>query len=371
MAESADFKSEFDDTLVEELARRFSAVSPGFDAVAFRAAVPPLEPLAMKVRVQAISAALAGRLPPDFALAQQTLRAAFGPIDREGLPALRGFCVWVALQYVEDHGLEHLEEALDAIEELTCRFSGEFAIRPFLLRAPGAVLERLWSWCSHANEHVRRLVSEGTRPRLPWASRLPPFVQDPSPVLALLDRLIDDPSEYVRRSVANNLNDISKDHPDRVVAWLDERRATRAGSPHFEWIARHACRGLVKAGHAGALALLGCSPQASVQVRSFTVSPGQISVGAGVALHCELVSTGEGGQKLVVDYAIHFQKLRGTSRRVFKWTVSHADPGQALRLARRHPVVPVSVRRYYGGLHEVELLVNGATVARSSFHLKH
>lgn len=366
-----DFKSQFDSHLVRDLARRFSTLDPGFDGAAFEARVPDLEPLAMKQRVRVISAALRASLPDDYRQAVALQRRAFGAVPELGRGAITGFPVWVALQFVEDHGLDHLDESMAAMHELTQNFSAEFAIRPFLQRHPQATLAVLRRWLDDPSADVRRLVSEGTRPRLPWAAQLPAMIADPTPVLALLERLLDDPSEYVRRSVANNLNDISKDHPDQVVAWLAERGASaRSGGDDFAWISRHACRSLIKAGHQGALSLLGFSGAPQIRVRRFDVAPQAIELGASVQLDFEFESHGVAVQRLAIDYAIHFQKSRNnTSRRVFKWTKRSLAPGQSMRIDRAHAIVPVSVRTYYPGEHKIEMLINGASVASASFFL--
>lgn len=369
MASQMDFKSNFDDQLVNDLARRFAAVDPAFDAGRFRAAVGQLEPLKMKERVRAISNALKSTLPAEFPTAVKQLRQGFGPIAGLAPNPVSGFPVWVALQFVEDFGLHHHAESMAAMHELTQRFSAEFAIRPFLQQHPEATMAVLRQWLHDASDDVRRLVSEGTRPRLPWAGQLPAFIADPQPVLALLEPLLGDRSEYVRRSVANNLNDISKDHPDLVVAWLAKAASSQGASAHLKWIASHSCRSLIKAGHAGALALLGFSGAPKLTVRKFSATPAQIALGGEVQLQLEIESSGTGSQRLAIDYAIHFQKKRDTSRRVFKWAKRTLLSGEVIKIDRTHAIVPVSVRTYYPGEHMIEMLINGISVARTSFFL--
>jgi 3-methyladenine DNA glycosylase AlkC len=364
-----DFKSQFDGYLVRDLAERFDALGCDFDSAAFLARVPDLAPLAMKERIRAISAALHASLPSDYPQAVALQRRAFGALPAQRKRAISGFPVWVALQFVEDYGLDHLDESMAAMHELTQRFSAEFAIRPFLQRHPEATMDVLRKWLTDPSRDVRRLVSEGTRPRLPWAPQLPDVIADPRPVLELLEALLDDPAEYVRRSVANNLNDISKDHPDLVVSWLEEQAHKREGGKSFDWIARHGCRSLIKAGHQGALALLGFSGAPQIRVRHFTVAPGEIALGSALQLAFEIESDGPVNQRLAIDYAIHFKKSRSTSRRVFKWTKRSLAPGENMRIGRAHAIVPVSVRTYYSGEHKIEMLVNGASVASASFYL--
>jgi 3-methyladenine DNA glycosylase AlkC len=166
--------------------------------------------------------------------------------------------------FVAEYGLAHRDLSLRALKEMTKRFSAEFAIRPFLDREPAAVVAVLADWALDPHPQVRRLVSEGTRPRLPWGMRLPKFVADPRPVLTLLELLKEDPELFVRRSVANNLNDIAKDNPDLVVATLRRWKASR--SPETKWLVKHALRTLIKQGHPDALGLLGYGHGAAVQV---------------------------------------------------------------------------------------------------------
>jgi hypothetical protein len=185
----------------------------------------------------------------------------------------------------------------------------------------------------------------------------------------LSQQLFDDPSEFVRRSVANNLNDIAKDNPNKVLEQLAAWRLGRENAPNFQWICRHALRSLIKQGSPEALALLGYENQVAVNVGRFDISPAEIALGGHVHLVCELELSAEKAQRVVIDYAIHYQKKRGTSRRVSKWSKAVLSPGKSVRLVKKHAVVPVSVRKYYSGEHLVELLVNCKVLAQSSFQL--
>lgn len=311
--------------------------------------------MALKQRVDHIAQAMAEALPDDFLEALPHVEAACGQLDT--------FEAWPCFTFIERHGLAHPAESLEALRRMTHRFSAEFAVRPFLRADLTATLARMRSWLDDPDPHVRRLVSEGTRPRLPWGGHLKALIADPTPALPLLEALRHDDSEYVRRSVANHLNDVSRDHPDRLVAllggWADDR-------PETTWITRHALRTLIKQGHPGALALQGFGPP-EVDA-SLSVTPGMIDF-PGV-LRLDLSLTCRAAQRLVIDYAVHHVKADGsTSPKVFKWSVREVTPGR-LALQRTHALRPISTRRYHPGVHRVEILVNGESVASQPFTLR-
>jgi 3-methyladenine DNA glycosylase AlkC len=357
--EPQPFKDHFSPALAEELARRIQAVHPSFPAAAFVAQVTPqLGPLELKGRVAVLAAGIRDHLPAPFPEAVQILLATLGPShgESEGM-FTDGWHHMPLAAFVEQYGLDHLDEALAAMHAITQRHTAEFAIRPFLVRYPQAVLAVLQGWAHDPSFHVRRLVSEGTRPRLPWAARLPQFIADPTPVLGLLELLKDDPSAYVRRSVANNLNDIAKDHPGVVLTtltrWQEGANAERLA------LIRHALRTLVKQGHPAALQLLGAeAPQ--VELVALELTPAQIQIGATVELAVTLRSTAATPQHLVVDYIVDLPGARGDRRtKVFKLRSQTLAPGATLRLVKRHSFAPVSVRPIYPGAHHIAVQVNG------------
>ena len=359
---------------VRRLATALASVDSTFDAAAFqRRAIRGLGKLELKARVAHVVDALRVHLPPDFADARPIALAA-GADFPAGDPddPLRGFAAWPLIDWIAVHaGTEHarhFDDAVDALRSLTGLFTAEFAIRPFLLADTKRAMVHVTRWTRDPEDTVRRLASEGVRPRLPWAQRLPMFQQEPAPVLRILERLKDDPSESVRRSVANNLNDIAKDHPDRVVQvarkWSRGRRKERA------WIIRHATRTLVKEGHPGALAVLGYTARPQVQVE-LALSPARMKLGSSLTLQLALHSRAHGDQRLVVDYAIHHRKANGTlAPKVFKLRNLDLAAGETLTIEKRHVIRAISTRRYYAGEHAVEILVNGKPQARSAFHLR-
>jgi 3-methyladenine DNA glycosylase AlkC len=260
--------------------------------------------------------------------------------------------------YVSKYGLESFEDAMQFQYEVTKRFSAEFSIRAYLQRHPDKTYERLQAWARDSNVHVRRLVSEGTRPRLPWAPRLSAFQRDPSSVIALLELLKDDPELYVRRSVANNLNDIGKDHPDVAVQTC--RRWLEGATRDRKWIVNHALRSLVKKGHPGALKLLGVGAVPKVLVKSPRFSARAVSIGGNLEFSFDVVSMARSRQTLLVDYAVRFVRANGsTSRKVFKLKRLDLMEGARVTLSGRVSFRDMTTRRHYPGVHRFEALING------------
>jgi len=360
------FKNMFREETIRRLAEALAEAGP-LDVEAFVAdALDGLETLELKNRVRRLSHLLRCHLDDDYRVAlQHILRCLPPPLqDTEGVTG--GFAIWPLLQFVEDHGVDDPDASLPALYDLTRRFSAEFAIRPFLLRYPERTLALLSDWTADTDPHVRRLVSEGSRPRLPWGQRLQFLIDDPAPVVPLLERLRDDPEEYVRRSVANNLNDIAKDHPEIVVEvcrrWLDGASEDRCR------LVRHALRTLVKQGHPAALELLGYGPP-EVEVQKFT-GPTSAAIGESVRLELTLLSTSADEQRLVIDYAMHFPGAGGrVNRKVFKWCTKTLAAGDELTAKRQHSFRPVSTRVTRTGVHRFELLVNGRGVAEHHLEL--
>ena len=364
-------KNGLSDAAVERIAESFVQIRPGFPTRRFiNAALSGLQSLELKGRVRHIIAALHSVLPENFNETGDLLlqlRNNWIPGDPDD--NLSGFAAWPIIDYVGEHGLHHPEKALAVLKELTVLFSAEFAIRPFLIEHFDLTFQTLEKWCSDSDQHVRRLVSEGSRPRLPWGQQLPQFIADPSPVVQLLENLKDDSSEYVRRSVANNLNDISKDHPEEVIAlcrcWHKDAGLNR------QRIIRQATRTLVKSGHPDVFGLLGYTENPELALKSLDVAPKAIQLGEYIEFHVQLQSTNFKPQTVVIDYAIHHMKANGrTSPKVFKLRSLEIAPEETVNLTKRHAIKPITTRKYYAGQHVVEILINGKTFGQAGFTLR-
>ena len=357
---------------------------PSFNRQAFeRQAMDGLEALEFKARAMQLASALEATLPADFPTACDVLEASLAPpleLDADGEPinlasgrgdaatqGLSGWVLWAVGECVARRGLPHTARALACLHAVTQRFTAEFAIRPFIHHAPEPTLATLAQWVHDPSAHVRRLVSEGSRPRLPWGLQLKALVADPTPTLPLLRALQDDESAYVRRSVANHLNDIAKDHPERVAAWVREHRSP--AHQQREALLRHASRSLIKQGHAPTLAAWGLG--LGLQGRAgLTLSAAEAPIGGSINISAELQSTSKQAQTLVVDYAVHHVRANGSrSPKVFKGWKLTLETGETRRFDKRHSLRPVTTRRLYPGVHRIELLVNGQASAHADFTL--
>lgn len=355
----------------ERIAVMVAAVDPRFDGEAFVAdALAGHEPLGLMDRGRHFGAALRAHLPRDDAEAIALLARSLGPPrPADGPP--EGMAPFLYLPHsfvIADHGLACFEVAMDAQRALTRVFTAEFCIRPFLERRPGQTLERLEGWAGDPDAHVRRLVSEGTRPRLPWAPRLGAFQRDPAPVLALLERLRDDPSAYVRRAVANNLNDIGKDHPGLLVATA--ARWARDAGPERTRLIRRALRSRIAAGDPAAMAVLGHDAAAPARARIMAIDPEAPRIGDVVRIAVEIVNPGPRAATYALRLRARFARPGGrTATRVFSLGERALGPGEAAAVTGRLSLAQHTTRTHHPGRHGVEVLVNGVVRAEGGFDL--
>lgn len=361
-------KNSFGADVPERIGEALAETLPGFDSDAFLAdCLVGYDDLELTDRAKHVAAVMAIHLPEDRGEALRVVTASLGPEDAE-LTGMEGFVYLPHVYFVAEYGLDHFDDAMTAQYELTKRFTAEFSIRAYLEHHTEATLTRLREWTEDPSEHPRRLVSEGTRPRLPWAPRLKGFQADPSPVIELLELLKDDESEYVRRSVANNLNDIAKDHPELVVEiaerwWADADENRRR-------LIRHGLRTLIKAGDPGALSVLGYGPDSPLVVRSVAVTPDPVAIGGKVSVVAALRNPTDETLAGLIDLRVHFVKANGeTLPKVFKGAEIEVAPGDTVTVAKTISVKQHSTRTHYPGVHTVELLVNGDARPGATFDL--
>ncbi len=362
-------KNGLNEVAISRLADNIQRAWPQFDKTAMvEASMVGLSELELKDRIRHVSAKLADFMP-EMPEALAVIVRAVDTWDR-GDPdnPVGGFAAWPMFDFIGSNGLEHFDQSMETLRRITHIFSAEFAVRPYIDRYPERAFALLETWATDEDEHVRRLCSEGCRPRLPWAPQLPALIADPTPIFPVLELLADDPELFVRRSVANNLNDIGKDHPDLLVdlceRWLKE------GGKHRKWIVGHATRSLVKAGHPRVWGLLGFEADPQVEVSEIAVDPPEPRIGDSLHFTFEITSTADRSQRLAVDYAVHFMKANGKTRpKVFKLKVLSLEAGQALNLTRKLSFRPISTRKYYPGRHELEILVNGQSCSRVAFEV--
>jgi 3-methyladenine DNA glycosylase AlkC len=355
-------KEMFNEARFRRIAKDVREVYPRFDADRFLSlTLPDLEDANLLQRLRRVTEGLCATLPSDYLKALAILRKLAPRIES-------GFVSLFLPDFVGLYGLDHFDESLDALKFFTPFGSSEFGIRPFLRKDFRRTLKVMEQWARDPDEHVRRLASEGCRPRLPWSFRLEALIADPSPAARILENLKADPSLYVRKSVANHFNDITKTHPEwvleRIEKWDLENK-------NIAWVARHALRTLIKTGNRRALAVIGAGHVAEAKVTHFTVAPAIIRLGEAVILSLELLSTAGRAQKLVIDYTVHYAKKSGdTSAKVFKWKEVTLGPGESLHLQKRQRIQDFTTRKHHAGRHIVDVLVNGSRLAEAGFNLK-
>ena len=360
-------KEMFNKAAVEWLAAAVASAAPDFPRAKFtRAIVADLPALELIARVDRIALELRRHLPADFRKAAKIILKALGDPPPAGDGTDFGsFRVLPLHRFVAQAGLDHADHALAYFRDATRHFSGEFDIRPFIQRDQKNVLKEMRSWAMDSDWRVRRLASEGSRPRLPWGLRLQALVKDPAPILPILEDLRDDPIEAVRRSVANSLNDIAKDHPDHAVEILTNWRQQESRAP----LIRHALRHLVKQGHVGALAMMGADQKAKFE-GDLKLSHRRIAIGGKIGIETTLRNAGKKPALAILDYVVHHLGARGELRpKVFKWKQIDLAPGETVKLARQHSLKPVTTRRYYPGGHRIDIRVNGRILAEADFTL--
>lgn len=370
METGALMKDSLDETAVRRISAALRSAGAGFSEEAFyRDAMSVLETLELKGRVRHLITVMGRHLPESFPETAEILgRVRDHWVRHDGDDRLMFFAAWPLVDYVAEYGLNHPRISLPLLRYLTPLFTAEFAIRPFIEAYPDETYAQLQIWCMDSNEHVRRLASEGSRPRLPWGKQLPKFIDDPSPVISLLENLKDDPSDYVRKSVANSLNDVSKDHPEVVIEtcrrWKKEKVSGR------DWIIRHATRTLVKKGHHDVFPLLGFTRSPKLEIHGPALSSAHVILGETLGFTVLITSNSQEKQQVVLDYAVHFMRANGKANaKVFKWKNLTLKPGQTAEIKKSHTFKLVTTRRHYPGKHRVSILINGRPKAGEDFTL--
>ncbi|UWX98418.1 DNA alkylation repair protein [Arthrobacter zhaoxinii] len=342
-----------------------AGAAPGVDWDGVLATRTRLEPLSLRGRTDAVAHALVRALGT-----YPTAATAF----RDALedPGFTGWALWPVTEAavtlaLDDGGTRAFDDALALLAELTPGLTSEFAIRRLLQADHDRALAIIRTWTDHPNEHVRRLASEGTRPYLPWAVRVPLLLATSGATLPLLDALHNDESEYVRRSVANHTNDLARHAPELVLETA--ARWQQTGTPGSAWVVRRSLRTLVKKGNPGALELMGFHP-AEVSVNGLRTETAILQLPCELAFNFDLTNTGETPARLSVDYAVHYVKANGaTAEKVFKLTTVSLEPGESRQLSGRHGFRQMTTRRHYAGTHALEVQVNGVRHGRLEFDL--
>lgn len=365
-------KTFFSRELAQRLAGEIARVHKSFPTRLFlKDATTGLDDLELLDRGKHISAALGKHLPPAYPEAIDVLLRSLGPehaTDELLGVGMAPFFYLPHVLFVAERGLNHFDVSMRAQYELTKRFSAEGSIRPYIAKEPERTLAVLRKWARDENAHVRRLVSEGTRLRLPWAMRVGWLDNNPEHVLALLELLKDDPTTLVRRSVANNLNDLGKVHPklltDTCAAWLKDAPLERRA------LVEHALRSAIKRGEPRALKLLGFGKQPLVKLENVKLQPKRVAIGGHITVSFTLRSTARAPQSLLVDLCIHFVKANGKAApKVFKLKRVELPARGRVEFAKKISLAVHTTRKPRPGRHDVEVVVNGQALRAGTFEV--
>ena len=352
-------KNLYSKQLIENLGNEISKRYAGFGQKAFSQSVfdEDWKNKELKQRMRHIAECLYQHLPANYEKAINILK----PVSTQ----FSGFEHMFFQDFVECYGLDDYETSISALEHFTKYASSEFAVRAFILQDEKRMMQQMYRWAKSDNHHVRRLATEGCRPRLPWAISLPAFKKNPQPVLKVIKTLMLDESEYVRRSVANNLNDISKDHPDIVFDWSKQWLGK---SKDTDRLIKHACRTLLKQGNKNVLILFGFTPPEHIKLSQFEI---QNSINSGNKLPFSFLLKSQKKQlgKCRIEFAIDFVKANGSlKRKIFKISESdYADKEK--QISKYFSFKKISTRKYYAGKHQLTIIVNGVEQAKKTFDL--
>ncbi len=354
-------KNMFDTAFYSRFAKVFSVVDSHFDARRFYAEVTEgLDGRTLNQRLRNTTEVLARHLSPNFKKAVPVLYQAAPLLDK-------GYTALVLPDFIALYGQQQFALSMEALKYFTVFGSSEFAVREFLKTDLHGSLKIMNQWAEDTDPHVRRLSSEGSRPRLPWSGKLDAIIRSPELTRPILEKLKADEALYVRKSVANHLNDMSKENTAYMLALVGE---WDSGHPHTAWIVKHACRTLIKQGDLKTLALFSFEKNPKVDLNKFALSAATIRIGDKLDFRFDLVSGKRSAQKLVIDYAVHYPKSSGSIfRKVFKLKELTLLPGQHISLARSHSFEDRSTRKHVPGKYRIEIQVNGRAMGEKTFRV--
>ncbi|MBE2226232.1 MAG: DNA alkylation repair protein [Ignavibacteria bacterium] len=354
-------KNMYNKPYLEKFAGVFKKIYPAFNSKQFLKLVfdSEWESKELKQRMSHIARCLHKVLPGDYRNNISILKKA--------VPEFKGFLSMIFPDYVEQFGTDDPKTSIPALMLFTQYGSSEFAVRPFVIKYPQVLMPEMLKWARHKNHHVRRLASEGCRPRLPWAMGLPEFKLNPAPVLKILEILKADESEYVRKSVANNLNDISKDNPETTLklakSWYGKNKNT-------DWIVKHGLRGLLKKGNPDALKLFGWHGSEGLETTGFKLSSTKVPNGGKFDFTFSITPVKPVNENVRLEYTIDFLTSTGkTGRKIFKITEGRFEKGKTYSFTRKHSFRDLTTRKHFKGKHKIAIIVNGEKTAEKDFYI--
>lgn len=352
------FKNIYNTESMARFAGIVKEVVPAFKKDKFLTAIfdTDWEEKELKQRMRHISITLHAHLSQDY---KESIRQLLGIIESHLSKGIRETSIEFMFfpDFIELYGLDDFETSVNAFEKVTQFTSCEFGVRPFIIRYPEEMIQRMKEWSEHEHAAVRRLSTEGCRPRLPWAMAIPDLKKDPAPILPILEKLKSDPSESVRRSVANNLNDISKDNPDTV---LDLAHNWQGGSKEVDWVVKHACRTLLKQGHPKAMTLFGFGSVKEIEIQDLEITTPVVKLGNSLEFNFSLHNKSKKESKIRLEYAIYFLKAnKSLAKKVFTISEKVYAGSSITEISRKQPFKLITTRKLYEGGHRLALIING------------
>lgn len=354
-------KEFFNKKFYEHLAEKFSKADKNFHPDKFvKDVINGIDELSLNERMRNTSIVLKKHLPTDY---KKSLEIMYTVI-----PTMQGgYTNLVFPDFVGLYGHDDFNNSMQALKYFTQFGSSEFAIREFLKRDFSKTIKVMNTWAADKDHHVRRLASEGSRARLPWSFKLDEVIKNPTVTRSILERLNTDTELYVKKSVANHLNDISKDNAEWMLKVL---KNWDTKNEHTAWIIKHACRTLIKKGNADSLSLFNFEKNSKVKIENFKLSKAKLKIGEALQFDFDLISEKNTSQKLVVDFSVHYVKKSGElSHKVFKLKELLLPPRQEIHIVKRHRFENFTTRQHYPGKHIIEILVNGRSIQSKSFKL--
>ncbi len=363
-------KSIYNQQFFDEFIRAIKQVIPDFDKNAFLNQIydKQWEQRELKQRMRHIVLVLKSHLPEDYNEVIRTVLKIIEHLQKNGVN--EASFEWMFLpEFVELYGLDidDYETSIDAFETITQFTSCEFAVRPFIIKYQEQMISQMLVWSKHEHAMVRRLSSEGCRPRLPWAMAIPVLKEDPRPIIPVLKNLIKDSSESVRRSVANNLNDISKDNPKTVIKLL---KKWKGKTKETDWLVKHASRTLLKQGNAEMMELFGFGSLENIQIDDFQIITSKVKIDEVLLFTFQLKNIGNTSSKIRLEYGLYYQKANGSlSRKVFTISEKEYLANSITTIQRKQPFKVITTRKLHLGLHQLSLIINGKEFEKFDFEL--
>ena len=362
-------KNLFNEKLIHEFSAILSKTTNNFDDESFKKAVlnSTWKTLELKERMRHITHAMHIHIEGSFENQSTVILNSIIEMECNGRKEMSIEFMFLP-DFIEVYGIDHLETSIKAMEKITQFTSCEFAVRPFVLKYPKEMISQMSTWSKHAHASVRRLATEGCRPRLPWAMALPFLKKDPTPILSILECLKNDTSESVRRSVANNLNDISKDNPEIVLKIAEKWKGK---SLELDWLVKHACRTLLKQGSSDVMQLFGFGSVTQIEIQNFRIDTPKVKIGASLEFGFQLKNNANKALKLRLEYGLYFQKANGSlAKKVFKISEKIYSENTTSKITRKQSFKIITTRKLHVGKHQVSIIINGQEFPKLDFDLE-